>query len=95
MRQNLPDKNYFLNKTLPLRPAIRILSHKGTGANAHVFRGHSDELGRDLACKIIPRKNLVGTDVDPPTWRTEVLKANRLRSGAVVKFSDNTPIGST
>jgi len=86
MRQNLPDKNYFLNKTLPLKPAIRILSHKGTGANAHVYRAHSEELGRDVACKIIPRRNLVGPDEVPPAWKSEVLKADRLRSSYPVKF---------
>jgi energy-coupling factor transporter ATP-binding protein EcfA2 len=90
MRIHLPDKNFFLNKSLPERPTIKIVEHRGSGYNAHVFRAHSEDLGRDVACKIIPRKNLIGADADPPAWRAEVLKANRLRTSAVVKFSDIT-----
>ena len=90
MRIHLPDKSFFLNKPLPLKPTIKIVEHRGSGYNAHVFRAHSDDLGRDVACKIIPRKNLIGSDQDPEVWRAEVLKANRLRTSAVVKFSDIT-----
>ncbi len=90
MRIHLPDKQFFLNKYLPTRSTIKIVEYRGSGNNAHVFRAHSDDLGRDVACKIIPRNNLIGPDQDPPTWRAEVLKANRLRTSAVVKFSDMT-----
>jgi serine/threonine protein kinase len=90
MRINLPKKEYFLNKILPERPGIQITQYLGSGNNAHVFRAHSDELGRDVACKVIPRANLIGADQDPPTWRAEVQKANRLRTAAVVRFSDIT-----
>lgn len=86
MRANLPDSRFFLGKNLPLRPDITIVEYRGTGNNAHVFRGHSTSLGRDVACKIIPRANLVGAELDPPTWKAEVLKANKLRSSAVVTF---------
>lgn len=86
MRENLPDKTFFLRKTLPSKPTIRIQHYVGSGANAHVYRAHSEELGRDVACKIIPRKNLVGLDQVPPAWRSEVLKADRLRSSYPVKF---------
>ena len=86
MRANLPDKTYFLGKTLPFRPDTRILALLGSGNNAHVFRAHSAELGRDVACKVIPRANLIGVDRVPPTWRAEVLKANRLQAPAAVKF---------
>lgn len=88
MRVNLPDKTYFLGKTLPFRPDTRILALLGSGNNAHVFRAHSAELGRDVACKVIPRANLIGVDRVPPTWRAEVLKANRLQTPAAVKFFD-------
>lgn len=88
MRVNLPDKTYFLEKTLPFRPDTRILAHLGSGNNAHVFRAHSEELGRDVACKIIPRANLIGANKLPPTWRAEVEKANRLQNPAAVKFFD-------
>lgn len=86
MRANLPDKTYFLGKTLPFRSDTRILALLGSGNNAHVFRAHSEELGRDVACKIIPRANLIGADRVPPTWRAEVQKANRLQTPAAVKF---------
>src|SRR5260370_6647713 len=90
MRLHLPDKQFFINKYLPTRPTIKIVEYRGSGNNAHVFRAHSDDLGRDVACKIIPKNNLIGPDQDPPAWRAEVLKANRLRTSAVVKFSDMT-----
>jgi len=90
MRVNLPDRSYFLGKTLPSKPDTRIVSYIDSGNNAHMFRAHSEELGRDVACKIIPRKNLIGADETPPRWRAEVLKANRLQSPAAVKFSDIT-----
>ncbi|HMD87178.1 MAG TPA: protein kinase [Terriglobia bacterium] len=86
MRVNLPDKTYFLGKTLPFRSDTQILGLLGSGNNAHVFRAHSAELGRDVACKVIPRANLIGADRVPPTWRAEVLKANRLQTPAAVKF---------
>lgn len=90
MRIHLPDKSFFLNKVVPSRSTIKIVECRGSGNNAHVFRAHSDELGRDVACKIIPRKNLVGIDQDPPTWKAEVLKANKLRTSIVVRFFDIT-----
>jgi serine/threonine protein kinase len=90
MRINLPKKEYFLNKFLPNRANIQIVQYLESGNNAHVFRAHSDELGRDVACKIIPRANLVGADQDPPVWRGEVQKANKLRTTTVVRFFDIT-----
>lgn len=90
MRINLPDKNYFIGRDLPTKPTVRIVEYRGSGNNAHVFRAHSDELGRDVACKIIPRRNLVGIDRDPPAWKAEVQKANRLRTSVAVKFFDVT-----
>ncbi|MBZ5564004.1 MAG: protein kinase [Acidobacteriia bacterium] len=79
-----------MGKDLPSKPEIRVVSYIDSGNNAHMFRAHSEELGRDVACKIIPRKNLIGADETPPRWRTEVLKANRLQTQAAVKFSDIT-----
>jgi len=90
MRINLPKKDYFLDKVLPERPNIKIAQYVGSGNNAHVFRAHSDELGRDVACKIVPRANLAGVEQDPPAWRAEVQKANKLRTAAVVRFFDIT-----
>lgn len=81
MRANLPNKEYFLGKTVPQRPDITLVEWKASGSNAHLFRGHSNDLKRDLACKIIPRSNL-HTD-----WRAEVHKADQLYSANVVKFS--------
>jgi len=40
----------------------------------------------NLACKIIPKQNLVGHTRHPPTWREEIDKANVLRSPVVVRF---------
>jgi energy-coupling factor transporter ATP-binding protein EcfA2 len=86
MRENLPDKTFFLGKALPSDPGVKIVEYVDSGANAHVFRAHSEDLGRDVACKVIPRKNLVGPDQVPPAWKSEVLKADRLQSSYVVKF---------
>jgi serine/threonine protein kinase len=86
MRENLPDKTFFIGKRVPSKPAVSIQEYRGSGANAHVYRAHSEELGRVVACKIIPRKNLVGPDQVPPAWRSEVFKADQLRSSYPVKF---------
>ncbi|MBS1734206.1 MAG: protein kinase family protein [Nitrospira sp.] len=82
MRKHLPNKEFFIGKTLPSRPDIQIVELKASGCNAHLFRGHSSDLKRDLACKIIPRLNL------HKDWRDEVHKADVLTSVNVVKFSD-------
>lgn len=80
MRKYLPDKDFFLGREPPDLPGYKIVQHKGSGNNAHVFRAYSDELRHDIAVKIIPRENL------RPNWKQEFLKANILRSRMVVKF---------
>jgi serine/threonine protein kinase len=57
-----------------------------SGNDGHVFKGHSDLLARDWACKVIPRTNLVLGVGGKEVWRSEVLKANSLTNSAVVKF---------
>ena len=86
MRGNLPDANWFLNRPLPGRTDIVIQELVKSGNNGHVFKGHSDRITRDWACKIIPRANLVIGKGGKETWRVEVLKANSLTNSAVVKF---------
>ena len=88
MRANLPKSDYFLNKTPPSRPDLTIVRLVDGGSNAHLFQAHSENLGRDLACKIIPRSNLVFGSGNHELWREEVLKANALMNRAVVKFQD-------
>lgn len=86
MRGNLPDKKYFIGKSLPTRPDITLVTWVASGNDAHLFRAHSTLLQRDLACKVIPRSNLVHGPDGKEVWRAEIHKANMLRNATVVKF---------
>lgn len=86
MRCNLPQSNWFIGKHLPSRTDIVIKELIKSGNDGHVFKGHSDLLARDWACKVIPRKNLLIETDGTETWRAEVQKANSLTNTAVVKF---------
>ncbi|WP_337287276.1 protein kinase [Candidatus Methylomirabilis sp.] len=88
MRANLPDRNYFINKAIPSRPDVTVVDWVNSGNNAHLFRARSQSLKRDLACKIIPRSNLLHDSEGNELWRAEVHKADALRSPIVVKFED-------
>lgn len=85
MRKNLPAKELFLGQPVPGSEYV-VAEWIGSGCNAHVFRAHSTALSQDVACKVIPRKNLIGADRDPPTWWEEMQKANRIRSPRAVHF---------
>lgn len=84
MKCNLPDRNYFLGKSLPGYPGYTIEEYRNSGSNAHVFRAHSNELKADLAVKLIPRGNLRTPPESPDAWKREVQKANVLESPVVV-----------
>ena len=86
MRVNLPDPQYFVGKAIPGQPTYTISGLIGKGCNALVFRAHSTELNLEIACKVIPRANLVGIDKTPPTWMQEIQKANGLHDSAVVQY---------
>ncbi|RJQ42973.1 MAG: hypothetical protein C4534_09000 [Gaiellales bacterium] len=88
MRANLPNKQYFVGKAVPNRPDVTILSWKASGNNAHLFQGHSSTLKRDVACKIIPKSNLVYGKDGGDLWQGEVQKADVLTSTTPVKFID-------
>jgi hypothetical protein len=85
MRANLPDKTFFLGKAVPVRPDVTVIEWIASGNDGHLFRAHSNELGRDVACKIIPRNNLQHGQDGSEAWRAEILKANALRNPTVVK----------
>ncbi|HYJ04997.1 MAG TPA: AarF/UbiB family protein [Chthoniobacterales bacterium] len=59
-----------------------------SGNDGHVFRGRSETLRKDVACKLIPRGNLQHGPNGEELWRNEVHKADALRSATVVKFED-------
>lgn len=86
MRKYLPDPDFFIGKDIPGISGYTIIEHIGSGCNAHVFRAHSDNANRDIACKIIPAENLIGKDAQPPLWRQEIDKAHSLKSQMAVKF---------
>src|SRR5262245_59506173 len=86
MRANLPDKDWFVGKSVPGRPDLVLIEFRKSGNDGHLFRAHSDAVRRDFACKVVPRSNLVGADEPSPRWRAEIEKANALRSPAVVHF---------
>ena len=86
MRTNLPEAKYFLGRHIPGRTDITISVLVDSGNDGHLFRAHSNELGRDVACKIIPRANLLHDADGKEIWRAEVHKADALRSPIVVRF---------
>ncbi|MEW6682687.1 MAG: AarF/UbiB family protein [Nitrospirota bacterium] len=88
MRANLPDRSYFVGKPLPNRADVVVVGWVDSGNDAHVFRARSDSLNRDLACKVIPRSNLLHDQDGGELWRKEVYKADALKSSTVVKFED-------
>lgn len=88
MRANLPSKEVFLGKSLPGRLDITIVELKGTGNDGLLFKARSDQLRRDLACKVIPRANLTTGAGGTELWRDEVHKADALKNPAVVRFED-------
>lgn len=92
MRANPPSKDYFIGKALPGRPDLIITEWVDGGANAHLFRAYSENLQRDLACKVIPRANLLYGPDGSEIWRAEVQKANRLKNQIVVKFENDVQI---
>ena len=85
MRANLPDKSFFVGQAVPSRPDVTVIEWIASGNDGHLFRAHSNELGRDVACKIIPRNNLQRGADGSEIWREEILKANALRNPIVVK----------
>ncbi|MEQ1795303.1 MAG: protein kinase [Nitrospira sp.] len=86
MRTHLPNKDFFIGKPIPGRSDVTLVEYRASGCNAHLFRGHSSTLRRDLACKIIPHSNLLYGQNKNELWRDEVLKADVLVNSAVVKF---------
>lgn len=86
MRANLPDSNYFIGKFVPGREDVQIVALKDSGNDGHVFRGHSQSLARDVACKIIPKKNLQHAIDGKEIWKAEVHRADVLKNSSVVKF---------
>ena len=53
VRKHLPDKQYFIEKTIPRLQGYKIIEYVGSGCNAHVFKAHSQDANNVLACKII------------------------------------------
>lgn len=88
VRANLPNPDYFVGKAIPARPDVAIIRLIDSGNDGHLFRAQSKTLARDLACKIIPRKNLQQGPNGAEVWHAEVHKADALRSSIVVKFED-------
>jgi serine/threonine protein kinase len=82
----LHDPEWFIGKQIPGQGDYCIKKRLGTGLNAQVFAAHSVELARDVACKVIPKYNLIGQDENPPSWKSEITKANQIVSARVVKI---------
>ncbi len=87
MKANLPPSEFFLGRQVPGNEQYKVAELLGSGVNGLIFRAHSDELVHDLACKIIPRTNLIGTDDNPQKWLEEIQKANVLLTPVVVKVN--------
>lgn len=88
MRKHLPEHNVFVGLTLPQYPNYAIREYIGSGNNGHVFRAHSDATGHDLACKIVPPRNLPRSEQDQNLWLQEAKKSNQLQHQSVVHCID-------
>jgi len=86
MRANLPPREFFIGKEIPGREGYRIVEHIESGGNGRVFRAYSEQLKNSLACKLIPRSNLLASH----DWKLEAQKANSIQNPIVVKY--DTPI---
>ena len=86
MPKQRPDPEFFVGQRLPEHPEYTITKFLDQGLNATVFVAHSGSVARDVACKVIPRENLIGDDQTPPTWRAEITNANQVVSARVVKI---------
>jgi len=84
--KRLRDAAWFIGKKVPAPGDYRITGTLGAGVNAQVFVAHSDALARDVACKVIPKPNLVGPERVPPSWTLEITNANQVPSARVVKI---------
>lgn len=85
MRAFLPPVDYFIGRAVPGFDKYQVVEHHRSGGNAHLFRAYSEELKNAMACKVIPRENLRGRDRQPPTWQTEIHRANTLNHSVAVK----------
>ena len=52
MRENLPDKNWFVGKAIPTRSNLVIKRVVGSGNDGHVFCALSTELQETLPAKL-------------------------------------------
>lgn len=82
----IKDPQWFVDQCIPDQPGYRIVCVLATGLKAQVFVARSDSLERDLACKVVPERNLIGADDSSPAWRAEITKANQITSSRVVKI---------
>ena len=84
--KHLRDAAWFIGQGIPEHGDYRITRKLAEGRNGCVFVAHSDQLGRDVACKVIPEPNLIGVQHDPPSWTAEITNANQVPSLRVVKI---------
>jgi serine/threonine protein kinase len=77
-----------MGRSLPGRPEVKVVEKVDSGNDGLLFRADSEQLRRNLACKIIPRANLIHGANGEELWRAEVHKADALRNPAVVRFED-------
>lgn len=95
MKKNLPDKDFFIGKPLPGMEHYVIEEYIDSGRNAHVFRAHSAVLNSNMACKIIPKANLIVNKSGQDAWLLEPQKANSLQNPMVVKCNHQLPWDDT
>ncbi len=84
MKNNLPDKKYFLGKNIPGFDHVEIQAYVDSGQYGHVYKAYNPELKKYFACKIIPFNNL-NISSDAVGWEFEAQHANILDSPIVVR----------
>jgi serine/threonine protein kinase len=82
----LSNTEWFVGQAIPGQGDYKIVRKLSSGLKGQVFVARSEALAREVACKVIPKANLIGPDTDPPMWRQEITNANQAPSSRVVKI---------
>lgn len=86
MRQHLPEKEFFIGRTLPTpHDNLTLTAYKDGGGNALVYLAEDISQARRFACKIIPHANV------SPEWQQEIVKSNIVDSSIPVKVLFSSP----
>jgi len=88
MKRNLPKPEFFLQHTIPGRDDYKIVRLIKSGLNGLMFEAFATNTSHTVACKIIPRVNLV--NAQESQWLDEIRKVAILSTPVAVRFQTMT-----